>query len=234
MSLRATTNHLLLGLGSLAGLAGAGCTGAPSAPEHPTWADVAPIVRGECAGCHGTTALTTGGGYRLDFFDMTPDVCGDAAPALRAFPLLAAGAAPLIRGDVTAPPTGDRPRMPPAPAPTLVDWERETLQRWTSEPSKGPPPAGNRPPVAHVGLLPATVDRRLSFTVVLEDPDGEPVVGVLQVGGAVYGMDHAGAFSVDLDASAWPAGPTRVRAVLCDGWTNAPYDLGPIQIRHAL
>ena len=29
------------------------CASPPTAPERPTWADVEPIVRGECVSCHG-------------------------------------------------------------------------------------------------------------------------------------------------------------------------------------
>src|SRR5262245_17374957 len=74
----------------------AGCGAGAVVPEHPLWSDVAPILRGECGGCHGWTASdrppdaagvhpeNTGGSYRFDFFDATADVCGDAALALDA------------------------------------------------------------------------------------------------------------------------------------------------------
>ena len=39
-------------------LAGLGC--APKAVDHPTWADVQPILAGECSHCHGSTADLTG------------------------------------------------------------------------------------------------------------------------------------------------------------------------------
>jgi hypothetical protein len=218
---------------ALTGLVTAGCGGPPTIPEHPTWADMAPILRGECASCHGSTAFETGGGYRLDFFDMTPGVCGEAAQALGSAPILAAGSAPLIKADVSLPPTGDRPRMPPAPGPALLPWERKMLQRWTTEPSKGPPPVGNRPPVIDVvGHLPATIDSRLTFTAVVDDPDGEPVIGVLKIANVLYAMNRSGSFAVDLDASGWAPGTQRLSAVLCDGWASATYDLGPIQIQH--
>jgi hypothetical protein len=210
------------------GLAAA-CSGPPTVPAHPTWADVAPVLRGECTGCHGSTANDTGGGYRLDFFDMTPEVCGDAAKALPS-PLLAAGAAPLIKLDVSPTPTGDRPRMPPAPAPNLYDWERKLLLAWTTAPSKGPPPGDNHVPFIDVGTLPAKVSGHLTFTALLDDPDGEPVVGVIQGGNALYTMNRAGTFAVDLDTATWPVGTQRLSATLCDGWTRVTYDLGPVVI----
>lgn len=208
------------------------CTPAPSVSADPTWADVEPVLRGECVGCHGSSAPVTGGGYRLDFFDMTSGVCGAAAQALGTNTLLAGAVAPIIEVDVTPPPTGDRPRMPPAPAPALTDWERETLQRWAMQPSKGPPPEGNRLPVINVGALPSAVDGRLQFTAVTSDPDDDAVIGVLQIGGSTFAMNRSGAFSVDLDSSGWPVGTQRLSAVLCDGWANVTYDLGPIQVQH--
>jgi hypothetical protein len=214
------------------GWLGPACSTPPSVPEHPTWADVAPIMHGECASCHGSTAETTGGGYRLDFYDMTPDVCGEAAQALGGFLILAGSSAAHIKDDVSPTPNGDRPRMPPAPGPSLLDWERQMLLRWTTTPSKGPPPAGNHAPIVEVGRLPSKANNRLSFTAVVEDPDGEPVVGVIKVADAVFSMSHAGAFTVDLDSSSFPAGTQRLRAVVCDGWTSATYDLGPVSIEH--
>jgi hypothetical protein len=208
------------------------CSPPPSVPANPTWSDVAPILNGECVSCHGSTAPATGGGYRLDFFDMTPEVCGEAAQALGAATLLAAGAAPLIKSDVSLPPTGDRARMPPAPAPVLTDWERKALQRWTTTPSKGPPPEGNRPPVIDVGQLPAVVDQRLQFSAVAADPDGDSVVGVLKIANLLYAMNRPGAFAVDLDSSTWPSGTERLSAVLCDGWSSVTYDLGPVRVQH--
>jgi hypothetical protein len=210
----------------------AACSEPPSVPEHPTWADVAPIVHGECASCHGPTANDTGGGYRLDFYDMTPAVCGDAAQGLGGAAILAGTSAPLIKVDVTSPGGGTRARMPPAPAPGLFDWERLTLDRWADQPSKGAPSATNRVPTIDVQRVPAMVNGHLSFTAVVADPDGDPVVGVLEIAGAVYGMNRPGAFDVELDASTWAAGTQRLSAVLCDGWTNVRYDLGPVRVTH--
>jgi hypothetical protein len=214
-------------------LAVTSCSQPPSVPLHPTWADVSPIVQGECASCHGPTALTTGGGYRLDFYDMTPAVCGDAAQGIGNVAILAGVAAPIMQVDLTSPGGGVRARMPPAPAPGLFDWERETIDRWAEMPSKGAPAATNRPPTIDVHSLPATVTNdHLSFTAVVADPDGDPVVGVLEIAGAVYGMNRPGAFDVELDTSSWSVGTQLLAAVLCDGWTNVRIPLGPIQITH--
>jgi hypothetical protein len=225
---------LLSSLSVPLGLLALGCSEAPSVPAHPTWADLAPIIHGECSHCHGSTAFTTGGGYRLDFYDVTTDVCGEAAEAIQLGSILASTSAPLMLADVSTPMGGGRPRMPPAPAPLLQDWERETLVRWTMQPAKGAPPANNHAPTITIAHVPVSVDQRLNFTAVLDDADADPVIGVVKVTGAstAFAMNRAGAFSVDLDASTWPAGTERLSAVLCDGWTKATFDLGPITIKH--
>ncbi len=122
--------------------------------------------------------------------------------------------------------------MPPLPSPSLSDVELETLQRWNAAPVKGPPPPDNVPPTVEVSGLAAVADATLAFTAVLNDPNGDSVIGVIRVGAQAFLMNRPGSFSVQIDASAWPAGLVRPSAVLCDGWTNASYDLGPVLISH--
>jgi hypothetical protein len=211
------------------------CAPPPSAPTNPTWADVEPILRGECNHCHGGSAATTGAMgpavYRFDFYDAAADVCGEAMGAMDV-PSLARGAASLIRTDVTLTPGVPRPRMPPAPAAVLEDWQRETLQRWAERPVKGAPPEDNRPPRLEVRRFPASANRQLSFVALLSDPDGQSTVGVLKVRNVVYKMSRPGSFAVDLDTSSWPAGSYPVTAIVCDGWEQARYDVGQITITH--
>jgi hypothetical protein len=226
--------------------AGAGCGSSPAVSEHPTWADVAPVLRGECVGCHGWTASdrppnaagvhppNTGGSVRLDFYDVTADVCGDAELAIDPSVVLAGspGVSREIATDVVAQ-TGARwPTMPPQPSPALPDWELETIRRWASNPVKGPPPSGNRPPTIAVNQLPSLANQQLSFTVITDDPDGDSVIGVVEVEGLAFLMDRSGSFNVLFDSSAWPAGSVTPRAVLCDGWTTSIVDLGPVAIQH--
>jgi hypothetical protein len=211
-----------------------GCTGelnAPTVPEHPTWADVQPILQGECTHCHGATAGVTGFGYRLDFYDVTMDTCGEAALALPGG-ILAAAAAPSILTDVKPSPQNGRARMPPAPAPVLKSWERETLLRWAADPAKGPQPASNHAPTIVVTGLPTVVNDSLDFSALLDDADGDGVIGVLKIAGTLYAMPSSGAFHVQIPTSAWPAGTQRLSAVLCDGWASASYDLGPVNVKH--
>jgi hypothetical protein len=208
------------------------CQGTPDVPAHPTWADVAPILAGECNHCHGATAPVTGSlgpaVYRFDFYDMSDALCGDAAAAMDV-PALAAAAAKSMKADIT-PPGGGRPRMPPAPAPVLEDWERETIQRWADQPIKGPLPAGNHRPRISVNRLPASAKGELAFIATIDDPDADSVVGVLELGPLTFKMDHPGTFAVRFDLADMPVGPQPLSAVLCDGWGSAAYDLGPIQI----
>ena len=211
------------------------CGSAPAIPEQPTWADVAPILRAECSGCHGGSAASTGsaGGvvYRLDFFDMSPGICGDATLATGNM-RFAAAAASQIAFDITSVSASLRPRMPPLPAPWLDDWKWKTLLRWTSHAEKGAMPRGNRPPTLQV--LPALRLVKPSFTlsVVLEDPDGDSAVGVLTIGDVTLTMDRPGAFSIAIDASRWPLvpSPIPVHATVCDGWQRTTYDLMPFFI----
>ena len=229
------------------GLTGVTGCGAPSsAPEHPTWSDVAPVLRGSCGGCHGWTAsdrppsadgvhpVNTGASLRLDFYDVTPEVCGDAALAVDATGSFAGapGAAIQMKADVS-PQNGARwPRMPPQPSSGLAGWEIETIERWAASPTKGPPPAGNRAPTVSVSQLSSAANQSLAFTAILQDPDGDSVMGVVEVAGLAFLMNRPGAFAVQFDASSWPSGLVHPVAVVCDGWTQATYDLGPIQIQH--
>lgn len=237
----------------------AACGPSNAVPDRPTWGDVAPILRGQCGSCHGWTAGArvcpgfgtpdvdpacvnwtggerpgTGGAVRFDFYDVTPDVCGDAALALEPGVSLAGSAAVAaqIATDIVPQPGARWPRMPPRPSPALPDWQLETLTRWTAQPSKGPPPVGNRPPTIAVSQLPARADRQLTFTAVIDDPDADSVIGVIEVQGVAFPMPRPGSFAVTLDASAWPAGTVRPTAVLCDGWVRRTVDLGPIEIQH--
>jgi len=237
----------------------AGCEVTHEVPAQPTWADAAPILRGACGGCHGPTAAErvcpgfgdpeaqrscshytgderygTGGGLRFDLYDVTPEVCGDAALALVPGVQLAGSPAATSKiGTDIVPQGGARfPTMPPQPSPALPDWQIQTLVRWSAAPTKGPPPTSNRPPTIEVSGFPPDADGQLAFTAVLADPDQDGVIGVIEVGGLAFLMDRPGSFAVALDTRDWPAGPVRPVAVLCDGWSSISYDLGPIQIRH--
>lgn len=213
------------------GLAVASC-GDHAVSQNPTWADVEPILRGTCTQCHGADANLAGMTYRFDFYDVTPDVCGDAAIALNG-QLLAHGLATQIAEDITPPGSGWRPKMPPAPSHPLPDWERETVQRWAMAPVRGTPKGTNRQPVIQLDATSGVVDKTLPFSAIVSDPDGESVVGVLKIGDQTLVMDRPGMFSTTLDTSQWAEGIQPVSATLCDGWNNITYQLGNVEISHA-
>jgi hypothetical protein len=234
MNARRFFAHLVAPGLALALLGSGGCDATPAEPLNPTWADVAPIFRGECNGCHGWNAGQTGGGYRFDFFEATKDVCGDAALALGPGVVLAGSplVAPLIVEDVIPWSGAAWARMPPQPSPALPHWERDTIERWAVGPVKGPPPPDNRPPTIAVTRYPATADRQLTFTAVVDDPDGDSVLGVVEANGLAFLMSRPGSFAVSFDSSTWPPGPQSVTAVLCDGWTKASVPLGTVAVSH--
>jgi hypothetical protein len=211
---------------------GLACASSTPEPENPTWADVAPIFRGECNSCHGWTAPQTGSGERFDFFDVS--VCGDAAQALGTGLILAGSpvATAQIETDLV-PQGGDAwPRMPPQPSPALPGWEVGTLQRWAAQPVKGPPPIGNRPPTITVEGYPSAAGAQLAFTAILDDPDGDAAIGVIEANGLGFLMGRSGSFAVNFDSSSWPAGPQALTAVLCDGWVQTTIPLGTVQVKH--
>ncbi len=202
------------------------------APENPTWADVEPLLRAQCSHCHGPTARTTGAGIRFDFFDTTSSHCGEAATALASVGS-ARLQADMIATAITTTDPDVRPSMPPIPAPYLKEYEWRTILRWTANPVQGDKPAANRPPRIDVSGIATSVGEILEVNVVIDDPDGEPVVGVLKVGDVIGVMDRAGSFSARFDTSAWSAGTVTVSAVLCDAWSQVSFPaLRTIDVSH--
>lgn len=222
----------------LASVLTASCASPPHAPEAPTWADVEPIMRAQCNHCHGATARKTGAVgalvYRFDFYDMTEAMCGEAAAGMEngQGQQMARGWSALIKSSIV-PRDGARARMPPAPAAPLADWQRDTLLRWADQPfpPRGAPGRENRRPQIRLSV-PNSANGRLSVIAVVDDPDGESVVGVLKLGGLTMKMDRAGSFGATLDTSGWPDGRYPFSAVLCDGWGSTSYRLGSVEVLH--
>ena len=169
--------------------------------------------------------------YRFDFYDLDADRCGEAAPAIWDNVGPVGAGQGLGRADQSSVTTkdGSRPRMPPAPASALADWERETLVRWADlQAPRGMPRSNNRPP--QIKLDTRQADRTITVHATVSDPDGESAVGVLKLGPQVLKMDRAGSFAATVDAKAWADGKYPVSAVLCDGWSMNQQTLGEVQI----
>ena len=176
---------------------------------------------------------------RLDFFDVTPRRrAGDAAARATIPPSASALGSPLayVTDQRT---TSPRSRTRGGRACPLS--RARCCRAGRSRPSRDGretrsrdrrPSVTSRPTIRRSSGLPATADRTLAFTAVLEDPDGDAALGVIEAGGVAFLMNRAGAFAVRLDASGWPEGPIHPSAVVCDGWTKRTIDLGPVEIRH--
>ena len=218
-------------------LLGAGACGADDPPENPTWAEVEPIMRAQCTGCHGASATETGSSFRFDFYDMsstdtTPNPCADAASILSDV-TLARGQADKIARAITTTDPDVRPAMPPLPAPYLTDNEWLTILRWTANPIRGDKPPSNQAPRISVQGTSSIVNETMEVNLVVSDPEGDPVVGVIKVGDQIVRrMDRSGAFFERLDTSDWPEGTVGLTALLCDGWSLVSADLLEISIHH--
>lgn len=201
------------------------------APEQPLWSDVEPILRAQCGSCHGSSASVTGGGVRFDFYDLSTGPCGQAGMVLDSVGSARAQRA-MIAEAITTTDENVRPIMPPLPAPYLTDREWLTILRWAANPFKGDKPEGNLPPRISLAGTPFEADRTLDVRVVVEDPEGEPVVGLLKVGDQIAQMDRAGSFAARYDTSSWPDGIVTISATLCDGWSQVYAPLLTVLIKH--
>jgi hypothetical protein len=73
---------------------------------------------------------------------------------------------------------------------------------------------------------------QIAFTAILDDPDDDAAIGVIEANGYGFLMNRTGSFAVNFDSSSWPAGPQNLTAVLCDGWVNTAIPLGAVQVKH--
>ena len=142
MSLTRFNMVTVFAFGLSAAALSSGCSIEPSAPGQPTYeADVRPILMARCIRCHGSPTLadptSTNDAYkarplpirRFDVFADTPCDTPDAGAAC-----VISGAqssAALIKLYINADPktTG----MPPAPAPPLTSYQKDTLLNWAAE-----------------------------------------------------------------------------------------------------
>ena len=119
----------------LSGAAGLGCSIEPGAASQPTYeADVRPIFMARCVRCHGSPPLAdpTSKTYptppvsnvRFDVFgDTNCDGDGGGADCVHgaAFEAMRGSFGQFV------------PLMPPAPAPPLTSYQRDTILNWAKE-----------------------------------------------------------------------------------------------------
>lgn len=219
-------------LAGVALLGAAACGAADPVPENPTWVDVQPILQGRCFGCHGAVeqARRPYGAGRWDVYDRD-DYGGLAAGTdigsdFHGSTMVGQTDVDWLRRvsvyDFLTPASLKSPmRMPPPPADPLSARELEILRGWFSaDPAedrsvvlpKGARDA-NAEPVAR--LLP---DRNADgkVVIVLEDADGDQVLGRLEGSTPPVMLPYAGAHAVDVAAGA------AVNVTISDGWIAAP------------
>ncbi|MCG5054831.1 MAG: hypothetical protein KA712_17850 [Myxococcales bacterium] len=118
--------------------------------------------------------------------------------------------------------------MPPIPASLLEDWQVETIQRWSKriadgnvEEARGERKNNRNPRIRITSKLPARVGNSLRVSFVVEDSDGDPVIGHLKLGEAKADITGAGAGTVSLENITGNAGDELTfTAELCDGWAR--------------
>jgi len=216
----------------LSATAALGCGTEQAVPEAPTWAgDVQPILRANCFHCHGATAnFQMYGTMRWDVFDLTEEPyqrmgfekvfeeVQDGGNLRKVATFFGANDASLL-GVLTAyiNPDAGEARMPPPPATPLSERDRAVLERWAEllkkQPAsvlKGSHPSNNLP----------TIDRlQPSNQIVVQDQDGDQVLGKLDCGGVAVRIPHSGAV-VFPDGVRPPC-----RGTLYDGYAEAAVSL---------
>jgi hypothetical protein len=166
-------------------------------PRIPSWdEDVYPILRGNCAHCHGAAVRPdTSPTSRYDICTSTPFNMAFASEQLwitgadamgrplEAGASKAAGTFALFTGPDAQPSL----RMPPPPASPLTEYELTVLGRWaTAGKASCAKKEPNRKPTARIVTAAAQVPgtNRVAVTVEVSDPDGDQVFGYVKMGNA--------------------------------------------------
>lgn len=227
---RFVTRPGLSGLAALALFTGVATCAAPEPPTNPSWdVDVYPILRGSCGNCHGDTAGLTGPGMGFRFDTCNPaDFKIGTDKERAALGLGAVNLAPLILMDVLPSAGGGRPKMPPAPAEPLSEYEVGVLRNWEKVVSQA---RGNNDISAACRKSVANRDPRARL--VSWNKDGNDLVAVLDItdldGDIVLGTV---ANSDDLITSVGRRtvrvkGSQTIKLQLSDGWTTVDVTLEP-------
>ena len=217
----------LIAVGSLLGCVA--CS-PPEAVKDPTWADVYPILQGQCLGCHGSSAAKDGGSFRFDFLNASATCKQEAEDDLAAGflppPSFMAARAQIL-ADIRPYAEGLRPKMPPEPARLLEEWQTKTLENFIVKLNKLPPAdavpmaLGPLPKDAQAPRISATYVRagnELTVNYVVADDNADPVIGKLRIGGRLsHAITSTGNGQAVFNLAGVPA-PFTLDARLCDGW----------------
>lgn len=203
----------------------------PEAVKDPTWADVYPILQGQCLGCHGASAVTDGGSFRFDFLNASA-TCKqepeDDLPLGFSPPPSFMSARKQILSDIKSFGNSMRPKMPPEPARLLEDWQVKTLENFiakinTLDPATavqtalGPLPADARPPRIQATFVRAGAE--LTVDYVVTDDNADPVIGKLIVNDRLSkAIPSAGQGQAIFNVTGL-ALPLKLDARLCDGFS---------------
>jgi hypothetical protein len=196
----------------------------PEAPEKPAWdTDVYPILRGSCLHCHGAEYMTTANPWRFDV--CSPMLFADVE-ATTDVGLGAVAIGESLKMDIDASKT--RPKMPPAPAEPLGDYETKVLQNWLKlatakdvDPKvvcKKQEPNGK----PNVKLLKSRKEGDTAWlTLEVTDPDGDVVAGKISAGDASTKISKLGRYEVKIEK----ATSDDYKAKVSDGWDTFESDL---------
>jgi hypothetical protein len=216
------TRHLLALGTSLLGACAADVPPSPSFQQH-----VMPILAANCVRCHGYPAI--GGappGFRLDSYEA---VATDDATTVAGAGAYAALIAVRVRDEA-------RP-MPPR---FLLDEPQiETLERWAAgaafgeAPPRGEPRPDNRAPLVAIEDV-ARSGHVTTFTLRVDDPDGDLVAGELRVGlpggERVIGPVRSGRVELAWNTAFVVPGSYPLAARVDDGAMPISLDLGQITV----
>jgi hypothetical protein len=202
--MRRLATHSIVGL---AGIFASACAAPAAAPEKPSWdLDVAPIVRGSCANCHGELASKIAPASRFDVCD--PQTMKDASGVDFGNEAILGAASPanytLMAVDTD--PTKIR-RMPPAPAGQLSEYESTVLQNWVKVVTDAGTPQSackkqgiNHDPEAKL-IASRWEGSDLIATIEVSDSDGDQVFTKVKAGGASASLLACGRREVKLSGA---------------------------------